>query len=132
MDSKTRCQVRERAGNRCEYCGLPQEATPLVSHHIEHILAKQHGGDDSIENLALACDRCNAYKGPNLTTVAPETGEIVSLFNPRNHVWAEHFEQLSGEIIGRTEIGRATVRLLNMKAPRRAELRKLFWTPPSS
>jgi 5-methylcytosine-specific restriction endonuclease McrA len=57
MDAEVRELVRRRAGGRCEYCGLLQEATPLVSHHVEHITARQHGGDDSENNLALACDR---------------------------------------------------------------------------
>ena len=58
MDGATREFVRTRAGNRCEYCLLRQERTGL-SHHIEHIIAKQHGGSDAPENLALACNRCN-------------------------------------------------------------------------
>ncbi len=125
MDAEVRKQVRERAGERCEYCRIPQAVTPLVSHHIEHILAKQHGGDDSLENLALACDRCNAYKGPNLTSVSPDSGKIVELYNPRTHCWEEHFEETTGVIHGISEIGTVTSRLLMMNAPRRVELRKL-------
>lgn len=30
---------------------------------IEHILPRGHGGTDAIENLALACARCNQQKG---------------------------------------------------------------------
>lgn len=33
---------------------------------IEHILPRSHGGDDSPENLALACARCNHQKGKRL------------------------------------------------------------------
>ena len=65
IDSETRLLVRERAAERCEYCQLPEWASP-ISFHVEHIRAKQHGGDDQPENLALACDRCNLHKGPNL------------------------------------------------------------------
>jgi hypothetical protein len=36
--------VRTRAGNACEYCRIPQDATPLISFHIEHIVSRQHGG----------------------------------------------------------------------------------------
>ena len=36
--------VRRRAGNACEYCRIPQDATPLISFHIEHIVSRQHGG----------------------------------------------------------------------------------------
>jgi 5-methylcytosine-specific restriction endonuclease McrA len=46
---------------------MPQEATPLIPFHVEHIVSRQHGGSDDPNGLALACDRCNAYKGPNLT-----------------------------------------------------------------
>jgi 5-methylcytosine-specific restriction endonuclease McrA len=33
---------------------------------VEHIVARHHGGDDSVENLALACARCNHQKGARL------------------------------------------------------------------
>ena len=103
---------------------MPQEATPLIPFHIEHIVSRQHGGSDDLNGLALACDRCNAYKGPNLTSIDPETGAVVALFNPRECVWNEHFAVLEGRIAGLTPTGRATVRLLNMNAPRRVELRE--------
>ena len=54
MDASVQDLVRRRADNRCEYCLLRQEYSELT-HHIEHIVAKQHGGRDDIDNLALAC-----------------------------------------------------------------------------
>jgi 5-methylcytosine-specific restriction endonuclease McrA len=57
MDERLRQFVRERAGHRCEYCRLSQEAEPFFAYHIEHIIARQHGGGDNSENLALACDK---------------------------------------------------------------------------
>ena len=33
---------------------------------IEHILPRNHGGDNSVTNLALACKRCNNVKGYRL------------------------------------------------------------------
>ena len=90
MDAETRELVR-RAGDACEYCSIPQEATPLIPFHVEHITAKQHGGSDDPADLALACDRCNAYKGPNLSSIDPETRNVVLLFNPRRDVWSDHF-----------------------------------------
>jgi 5-methylcytosine-specific restriction endonuclease McrA len=30
---------------------------------IEHVLPQSHGGTDEVENLALACARCNHEKG---------------------------------------------------------------------
>ncbi|MFZ0593981.1 MAG: HNH endonuclease [Bryobacteraceae bacterium] len=118
--------VRRRAGNACEYCRIPQEATPLISFHIEHIVSRQHGGSDAPDTLALACDRCNAYKGPNLTSIDPHTNAVVPLFNPRLDTWGDHFAVRDGYITGLTAKGRATVRLLNMNAPRRVELREAW------
>jgi hypothetical protein len=123
MDPRLREVVRRRAGNACEYCRMPQAATPLIPFHVEHIVSKQHGGTDDASGLALACDRCNAYKGPNLTSIDPDTRTLAALFNPRRDVWSNHFVVRGGQILGLTATGRATVRLLNMNAPRRAELR---------
>ena len=123
MDQRTRDLVRRRAGNACEYCRLPQSATPLIPFHMEHVVAKQHGGSADPEGLALACDRCNAYKGPNLTSIDPDTEEIVRLFHPRVDRWEDHFELQEGQVCGKTPVGRATARLLNMNAPRRVQLR---------
>ena len=124
MDAATRTIVRERAGRRCEYCGLPEAATPFIPFHVEHVIAQQHVIDDSLDNLALACDRCNAFKGPNLSSVDSVTNTIVQLFHPRADDWAEHFELDGGTVVGLTPKGRATARLLCMNAPRRVQLRE--------
>ena len=124
MDAATRTIVRGRAEGRCEYCHLPELATPFIPFHLEHVIAQQHLGDDALENLALACDRCNAFKGPNLSSVDTVSKTIVQLFHPRFDVWDEHFVMDDGSIIGRTAKGRATARLLTMNAPRRVQLRR--------
>ena len=124
MNASLRQQVRQRAANCCEYCRLPQSALPFANFHVEHIIARQHGGADELTNLALACDRCNAFKGPNLTGVDPISQQTVSIFNPREHLWADHFRSVGFEIEGKTAVGRATVRLLNMNARRRVQLRE--------
>src|ERR1039457_110363 len=79
MDATTRDLVRRRAGERCEYCRLRQEHSELI-HHVEHIVAKQHGGSEDPDNLALACHRCNLHKGPNLTGIDPRTGRSCLCF----------------------------------------------------
>jgi hypothetical protein len=122
MDAATRDLVRTRADNHCEYCFLDQEHTGLT-HHIEHVVAKQHGGSDAIGNLALACQRCNLHKGPNLAGIDPLTGETVALFHPRRERWSDHFEFDGVRLRGLTAEGRATVALLAMNDARRIELR---------
>ena len=114
--------MRRRADGRCEYCGLRQEHCEL-RHHVEHIIAKQHGGSDDADNLALACHRCNLRKGPNLTGIDPETGEIARLFDPRRDQWSGHFVVEGARIAGISATGRATVHVLDLNDPRRLELR---------
>lgn len=126
MDPILREAIRRRAGNVCEYCRIPQQVTPLIPFHIEHIVSRQHGGSDDPNSLALACDRCNAYKGPNLTSIDPDTRTVVALFNPRGDRWDDHFAVQGGHIAGLTATGRATVRLPKMNAPRRVELREAW------
>ena len=123
MPSYVRELVRTRAGDRCEYCHIPQSATPFTPFHIEHVIARQHLDDDTPANLALACDRCNAYKGPNLSGIDPETGDVVDLFHPRKQLWDDHFVEQAGVIRGLTAAGRATVRLLQMNDVSRVRLR---------
>ena len=60
-----RDEVIRRAGNRCEYCQLPQRAS-VLAHQIDHIIAQQHMGSDQESNLCLCCLRWNTYKGPIL------------------------------------------------------------------
>lgn len=134
-DPKTRQAVRERARDRCEYCGVRQEDLPLVAFHIEHIVPKQHGGSDALENLALACHHCNCHKGPNLTGIDPETTHITPLFHPRRDVWRHHFSFRGASIVGLTAVGRTSVRVLAMNSPGRLELRAelgLAWPGPVS
>lgn len=125
MDAPTRARVRERAGNRCEYCHLQQEDSPLAALHVEHILPKVHGGNDDLENLALACIDCNLHKGTNLSGVDPETLRVTTLFHPRRHNWDGHFEWQGIRIIGRTDVGRTTVRVLNMDSEDQLALRSV-------
>jgi HNH endonuclease len=126
METTLRDVVRRRAGDRCEYCRLTQEQLPFSTFHVEHIIPRKHGGDDDPFNLALACDRCNAYKGANLTGIDPDTGSIVALFNPRVHVWEDHFVLSGVTIVGLTAMGRTTVRVLNMNDTRRLRLRAML------
>jgi hypothetical protein len=123
MDAATRRLVRRRAGDRCEYCRLPQAAAPFLTFHVEHIQAQQHGADDAPDNLALACPDCNRYKGPNLSTLDSQAGTVIRLFHPRTDVWEEHFELRGALIVGRTDIGAATARLLQMNSEQRIHVR---------
>ena len=51
---------------------------------------KSLGGSDNIDNLALACRRCNERRYNFVAGVDPETQEIVPIFNPRRQKWEEN------------------------------------------
>ena len=123
MDARARQLVRGRAADRCEYCRLHQSNSELP-HHIEHIIARKHSGSDEIDNLALACHRCNLHKGPNLTGIDPVTRTLIAVFHPRRDQWADHFRFRQAYIEGITPCGRATVEVLALNDPRRVELRR--------
>ncbi len=123
MDATIKRSVRDRARHRCEYCRLPQAAQPYVTFHIEHVLPRKHGGSDDPSNLALACERCNAFKETDLSGIDPDTGQVERLFDPRTQDWADHFELRGALIVGRTSTGRATVAVLRMNEDRRVPLR---------
>ncbi len=124
MDVDTRRFVQQRAGNACEYCQLAQDDEPFASFHVEHIIARQHHGESTRENLCWACVSCNLHKGPNIAGIDPQFGQLVPLFHPRQQVWEEHFRRIDANIVGKTPVGRATVVVLGFNRPENIELRK--------
>jgi hypothetical protein len=124
MAHALRTEVRQRAGDVCEYCRLPQAASNFARFHVEHIIARQHGGPSELNNLALACSFCNFHKGPNIASLDPESSALVPLYHPRRDLWREHFTWQATIVVGLTATGRATVQLLAMNEWQRVELRE--------
>lgn len=52
---------------KCIHCNakhyLTLEGRPISRPTIEHIVPQCHGGTSELENLAIACGRCNGSKG---------------------------------------------------------------------
>jgi hypothetical protein len=113
MEAELQRAVRGRAEQRCEYCHFP-EAFAEAPFHIDHVIARQHGGPQSFENLAFACCFCNRYKGPNLSGMDAVSRQVVPLFHPRRDKWNEHFEWNGPLLIGRTANARATIQALKL------------------
>ena len=109
ISKEIRQQVRERAKYLCEYCHSSEEAS-AARFEIDHIQPRSLGGTDTIENLVLACQRCNSYRYNFTEGIDPESQVSTQLFNPRLHQWNEHFIWEKGglEFKGKTPIGRAT------------------------
>lgn len=125
VPARLRRRVSQRAGDRCEYCLLAQHDA-YFSHEFDHIVAEKHGGLTTFENLAWSCFDCNRFKGSDIASCDPESGELVPLFNPRIQAWAEHFVIHEGMIRGLTPSGRATERLLKFNLPERVEVRHIL------
>ncbi len=115
--------VAERAHFCCEYCLLP-EAFSLRKHQPDHIIPRQHGGETSATNLALACVRCNRAKGPNLGSLDPLTGELVRFFDPRQDDWSAHFDLDGAVITPLTAQARVTVKIFQLNLPLRVAERQ--------
>ena len=58
----TRYSVLERAGFKCQCCGIKPLKNNDVILHIDHIIPHSLGGSDSIDNLQVLCDKCNISK----------------------------------------------------------------------
>ena len=103
----------------------------------DHLYFEALGGPTTRENLWLACTRCNDYKGDRVDAVDPQTGRRVVLFNPRIHIWLEHFRWSpdSTLILGSTAIGRATVEALRLNNEYITTTRRFWveagWWPPT-
>jgi 5-methylcytosine-specific restriction endonuclease McrA len=52
---------------KCLHCNskltVAADGEPISQATIEHIVPRTHGGTDALENLGLACARCNMQKG---------------------------------------------------------------------
>lgn len=115
ISAELRRQVIARAGKCCEYCRLTlsDRAFPFA---IDHIQSEKHGGKTELDNLCLACFRCNSFKGSDVAGVDPLTGLTTLLFNPRKHLWESHFTMEEGLIIPKSPEARLTVIILRLNA----------------
>lgn len=53
--NRLRAAILERDGYVCAYCGHEADT-------VDHIIAKNNGGEDIASNLVAACRRCNGLK----------------------------------------------------------------------
>ena len=122
INDETRKLVQSRAKHLCEYCHSSEEAS-AAQFEIDHIIPTSLKGSDAPDNLALACQRCNAYRYNFTTGIDSVTQETVFLFNPRQQLWSEHFIWTADglKIVGITPLGRATCDRLDLNDDRHNE-----------
>ena len=88
---------------KCIHCGsklaLDLTGRPLSSASLEHIVPRTHGGNDALQNLAIACRRCNLQKGYRLDARPqsdPKLGEVIeTLRRRRRERWRAPLEELA-------------------------------------
>lgn len=102
-------QVRQRANRLCEYCHSPEKIS-TARFTIDHIHPRSLGGSDNLDNLALACSRCNQRRYNFIVGQDRETLALLPLFHPRQQNWADHFIWSADgtQLDGVTPVGRAT------------------------
>lgn len=127
IPTSLRRMIFEQADRCCEYCFQP-EIFAFYPHEIDHVIAEKHEGLTIAKNLALACKLCNTFKGSDIASIDPLTGEITALYNPRTDVWCEHFRLEDSVFMPLTAKARTTVRLLQINRSDRVAERKL-WIP---
>jgi len=52
----SRSMIYQRDDNTCQYCGSQKRLT------IDHVIPKSRGGQDTWENMVVACSSCNIKK----------------------------------------------------------------------
>jgi hypothetical protein len=119
--------VADRARGCCEYCWSQAQFSP-DSFSVEHIVPRSRGGTSELSNLALSCQGCNNRKYINLEALDRVTGEVVSLYHPRQHLWSDHFTWTPDYllILGLSPTGRATVEKLQLNRAGVINLRRIL------
>ena len=83
--------AKEEPNVRCYICG---KLIPFGERHVDHIIPLSRGGTHTIDNLAIACKRCNLVKHDKLPE---EIGIFLSGLS--------YFEQMSGNKPERSKSG---------------------------
>ncbi len=127
VSKSLRHRLAVQARYRCGYCQMLESISgiPLT---LEHIIPQAKGGSNDEENLWLSCRLCNEAKGILTEVLDSSTNERVVLFNPRAQIWTEHFDWSEDGtfIIGRTAIGRAIVKALDLNNEFRLRTRAIW------
>jgi hypothetical protein len=122
-----RNRVRRRARGFCEYCLSCAELTGQ-DFMLDHVVPESKGGTSELSNLCWCCFWCNAFKQARTAARDPRTGHPVVLFNPRESSWHDHFRwsRDATRIVGRTAVGRATIRALRLNRPTLVAARRVW------
>lgn len=80
----SRQSIFDRDGIQCQYCGKSFSRGHLT---LDHVLPTSRGGDDSWDNLVVACHACNVRKADR----TPDEAKMPLLRRPKKPAWIPHF-----------------------------------------
>ncbi len=123
IPARLRRLVFERATGLCEYC-LIHQVDAHFTFPVDHIISRKHRGPTTAANLALSCLRCNVAKGTDLGALVSRLRLLVRIYHPRQDRWSDHFRLNGARIVPLTDIGEATVQLLDLNSAGRLLLRR--------
>lgn len=123
ISDNLRSSIALKAHFRCEYC-LIHEEDQFFTFQVDHIISLKHGGKTEFSNLAYTCSVCNQNKGSDLGTYLINSKRLIRLYHPRKDSWSSHFDIEYGEIIPKSLIGQATIKVLDMNNIDRIILRQ--------
>jgi hypothetical protein len=111
VNAHLRRLVISRAERLCEYCLIHADDT-VFGCQVDHIISHKHGGMTEESNLAYACVFCNRYKGSDVGSIIPNSGNFSRFYDPRIELWSDRFFLDEVRIEGITEIGVVTAQVL--------------------
>jgi len=95
---------------------------------IDHIVPEKRGGSNGTRNLCWCCFWCNVYKQARTEAKDWRSAHLVPLFHPRLDNWRDHFRwsRDSTKIVGRTAVGRATIKALRLNRSMLVKARRVW------
>lgn len=124
---RLREEIAARSHGLCEYCRCPELLTAGIF-SLDHIIPRSKSGSDGLENRAFCCQPCNNIKYNKVVGKDPVTGELVSLYHPRQQRWSDHFKWSEDflRLEGLTATGRATICLMRLNREKLVAIRSLL------
>jgi hypothetical protein len=94
MDRHTQNAVYEKYGFKCFYCGTTEKTT----YQVEHRLPRSKGGTDDLENLVVACVKCNYEKMDSVSEEWKNVGLYTSKKTGRQKVYMKPELEIAARI----------------------------------
>jgi uncharacterized protein (TIGR02646 family) len=123
-----RPELREDFGKACGYCSDSDRNQDAVVFHVDHFAPKDSFPQLSLtySNLVYACRFCNRAKWNKWIGTDPQVSHngTEGFVDPCSAEYDDHLERLeSGEIVGKSDLGRYMVRKLKLDLLRH----RLLW-----